>query len=479
MAGEDRGIIRILSHKYDICLRLFSGGGVRVEVRLRLFKRITAAVLALMLILLYSPVRAVLGETGNQKLTLTFDECANKAAGSSIQLSKLYTGISSMRDGRDSLQAAEGQAWTALNTYMVLSVKELDDKKTVSDLDAGFKAGTLTPTELLVYQAAMTELATIGQLRIGLLALGMNPSNLSLEEQYIHIVKPLKFQWMELDTSIDNTSMNGAAISNTIKNGVRTIYDNIQSLEDSIKIQDESLILQQKKYDTAKLKFDNGQISELDRYSSEVDLKKAALTRDTSVRNKDNLYLLLKRQMGTNLKQDLELKPYDSTPSDLKLLGSGEYLNKALSNRYEILSAENNLDLKQSEFSIMEDYISYTSSPYYEEAQDSVQECSFALRDAINNVTRDIKLGYADALKKQRAVNSASQKVDSALRRLDEYKLRYQLGAINDTVLKDTEISYEQAQAGYKKAVMDFNTALYKLNMASGIGPSYFSGGIN
>lgn len=436
-------------------------------------KRLIAAVMVVSLLILYSPAALVAGLENGDVLALSFGGCEDRAAAKSII--KLNSSINSMRRTAESLKSMEDAAFLNIDTYKRLKVNEQQDLEIKLSMEEKMQKGEeLTPGEQVLYDGALLELQMLEEARQGLLILGFNPDDLSDEEQYLHIIKPMRFQRMELEANIKNLSLNIDAASNSSKSAVRSLYDNILSLQDNLSVQQLFYKIQKQKYNIALDNFNNGKVSELDRFSAETDLKKAELSEDILRRNLDNLYLMLKKETGIEISQKVEIKPYEKDQEE-KILEYDKYLSSALSNRYEILSAMNSLEVKQNELKIAADYVG-TASPEYKEILNSVTEYALKLQQAEIDVTRDIKLGFSDALKKQRSVESLKKKMDNAKMRLDELNKRFSMGSIPDAMVQDAEIAYNQAYAAYKKGILDYNTAIYRLKLASGIGPGYTAG---
>lgn len=437
-------------------------------------KRIGAVVIIILCLMAYYPMAAALGES-DEKIELSTDDASNRALSATHQVSKLSSSISTMRDQNDlSIQAGNG-ARDALNLYITMKPGEAADILIVSDVLSTPADKAAAQGRLLMLNGAKDGLIKMGfNMNVIDESIALGDSSIRLKEEYIHIVKAFDFSSMELECSIQNTSLNMSVVQNSIKVSTNSTYENILNLEDSLLLQERLSIIQEKKYSIVKSKYDDGKVSSLDREISESDYKKSILNTDTLKRNIENLYYSIKKQCGISLTYKVILKEY-TIPSDIKLLSYEEYLSKALLNRNEIRAASNTMDLKQREFDITKGYVD-SNTIEYREAEEALTESVFSYQDAVNKVTKDIKSGYSDAIKKQNAVELAKDKETSAKGVYEKVKKQYELGTIPETLLMDTEMSYNQAKSSTIKAERDYKNSLFRLDIASNVGPNYVMG---
>lgn len=448
--------------------------------RMLLLKRISVLLITSLVILVCLPVGAVMGESTLQKLTLTLDESMQRGQASTHQFTKLDISVRNLSRQRDRSEQMASAARANLALY-----KQLKPQEAV--YNAVLLNPASTPEELAAAQAGIGSLMAA---RGGLLALGMDISNidqsiafgdesLSEIEEYKHITKVFDFGSREIDNSISNININRSVLKNSLDVNIYNLYNNILNLKDNLELQTRLCGIQQNKYNVVKTKFESGKVSDLERLNSETDYKKAIISLDTLKRNLDNLYLVFKKMTGINLTQEVELKPDEDKTANIKLKSCDEYLSAALSNRNEILTAQNNLNLKQREFNITKTFMDSSTTEYYE-ASEAASEGNFTFIKAINSVTKDIKAGYADVIKKQNAIELTKKKLDNSSVMYEKLKKQYDLGIIQESMVTDALMTCDQARAGYVKAERDYENAVYRLEAATGIGPKYvMEAGVN
>ncbi len=303
-----------------------------------------------------------------------------------------------------------------------------------------------------------------------LISFGINSYDLSKKGEYNKIIQPYDFAIYDLDASIDSLSINRQAAENGVEVGAKLLYSQISSLNDASKLQGELYENKQKEYEGDMMKYKYGLISEIERLESEKEFKNMKFDIDKINRNIDNISMSLKKMMGISLATSINLEPYNGYEKDLQSYYS--YLNEALENRSEIIAAKIDLRTKQKELDITGDYMG-ESSDEYKSMKLSVHESEISLKEAQNSVNKDIKTGYADALKKKKALEIAQEKEKSLSENYKSMKLYHELGYVTKTQLLDTEAAYDNAQDNIISARRDYYDSLLKLEYASKIGPQY------
>lgn len=440
-------------------------------------RTLTSAVLIICAVVMYFPAGRAFGDSSDIKQFISLDEAVNMALKNSSALKKLdlngkdldlqrkqlkdlKKSIEDSMENLDKMEDTVKQLKEAVNTYEQL-VTQYPDNQEYKDNLASYQK------QLAEVQGAMEQMK-------GLLeAFGISPNNLSKAGEYQKIIKHFDFPIMELDAAIDNIGLSRKAAENSVKEGVRSLFSGVLNYNDALSYQEKVYESKENQYNITLKKFQLGQVSELDRFSAESDLKIFKLNNDTTKRNIENLEMSLKKLMGIDLTRAIELVPYTSTPRELYSLDF--YLKSALEKRNEIVTAKNNLKVKEKELDITEDYMDKSSTEWME-ANKAVLESRFTLKDAENSVTKDIKMGYADVLKKQRALESAELKEKSSLKTLENMKISFERGYITEASLKDVENAYEFAVNSCVSAKRDYYDALGKLELASNEGPKYSGG---
>lgn len=445
--------------------------------RIFFFRTLAGILLVSAFFTAFFPVKIAFGED-ELKRFISVDEAVEAALKNSSQLAKINLNIKELDSQRSGISKAKKaiedgmEQWKNLEGEIKACQANIDSyRQQLNELDPDDAKRAEIKSKLDEEKNKLNDLN--GQLAAvqGVLnSFGITSPDLSKKGEYSKIIQPYDFALYELDASIDNLSISYKAAENGIEMGVRLLYCTILSLNDTYTFQEKMYQSKQKEYDAAMIKFKYGQISEIDRLKAENELNKLKLDLDKTKRTIENTSMSLKRQMGISLTSPIELEPYNGSAGNLS--GYDSYLSKALENRSEIITAKINLRVKQKELEITGDYMG-ESSDDYRKAKLAAHENELALKEAQNSVIKDIKLGYADALKKKKAMEIAEQKEKSSKQNYESMKIYYEHGYITESGLSDAEAAYNNGAAGYITARRDYLEALQKLEFASDIGPQY------
>lgn len=414
-------------------------------------KRILTLLLLLSFLLMavFVPGTAA-AQNGNQpELTLTLDDAVSKAISYTHQLDQMDQSVKTMwKQSNDLMTMGNGlqQQLDAHDRYQNL----YDKKRRGEAMDVSEQM------TLQAYQAAF----------------GPVPSQITPDDRFYNYVKVWDFPQYALWGSIQNLKTGKEVRKNGVALLVRQLFDNIVNLHETLALQKELYDTKQKQYAQLIVKYNQGQASELDKYTSDVELQQLKLNIVKMQRSIDNLEMYLKQQTGLPLTQRIILKADDLKPA-VNIKPYEEYLNEALANRSEIVNAKMDLQVKQRELDITKKYIWDEKMPDRQDAQHSVDEKTNALTEAVNSVTNDIKKGFADVNIKKKDIVIAQDKVNNAERQYKDNLSRYEKGLIPITVLWSLETALTSAKTGYNSSIRDFNSAAYKLELACGIGPGY------
>ncbi|MCY6485234.1 TolC family protein [Clostridium aestuarii] len=303
---------------------------------------------------------------------------------------------------------------------------------------------------------------------------GSEPPDYTEEEKFQRFIKPRDFTWYALQGAITQLKMAKTCTEEAIKSGVEQIYDGLLAMEDGLKFQQELYDTQNKEYHQLLIKFENGQVSKLERDVAEIELKKLELSISSFEKQVDNMKMILKQQLGLQASQDVEIK--EESKFQKKPLKYDFYLNKALKERAEIESAKIDLDTKQRELDITDDYID-DDEIEWKEVHKNLTEAQMNLDTAIKSVTKDTRKKYMHMLDAKENIDLKYKNLKNMEKMCKDIKVYYEQGMAPISKLWDTEVGYNNAKVDYIKAIRDYKSALNQLETASGIGSSYLPKG--
>ena len=419
-------------------------------------RKYSALVILLLCTLLSLPlhVAAVDENTGTAVVTkLTLDKSIDMASQYTHKFVELDQTIKSMWDQHTDL----------LNMSNNIQ-QQLDALNTFTSLYEKMQKGTaLTLLEQMEFQAYVSVFGSV-------------PPRYSSEDMFNNFIKNRDFPHYAIWGSIQDLKESKDAGQSALAGGIRQLYDQILGLQDAVGLQQGLYDLMDKQNTQLVLKYNQGQASELDKYVSEVGLQQQKLAVSKLQRTLTNVEMVFKQQIGVPLNQEIVLELHSLDDGTKELPPYDGFLKSALDKRSEIVNAKMDLQVKQRELDIMKQYILNDKLVDRMDEQASVDDKTIALTEAINNVTSDVYTGYEDTKTKQQDVAIALRKKSNADRQCKDVIVEYNNGTIPLSALWSVEFQQAQAEMGYNSALRDYNSALYKLGQASGIGPAYNTG---
>lgn len=259
---------------------------------------------------------------------------------------------------------------------------------------------------------------------------------------------------------------------------VRQSYDGLLSMQESIAGLESNVGSMQKQYDQLLTKLKLGQVSEIERFQSEVRLEQQKLLLSKLKRDYSSQEMAFNKLIGQPLTTKNILTAAPITDQPTLPPDYNTYLEKALKSRSEVLNAQNDLTVKQRELGIMEQYSIEKSGFDYREEDQGVAEKRAALKEAVNTVTNDMQYAYTDLTIKKKNIDIAKSSLDNTQKQYDDAKLRYDQGLLPLSALWDLQTALITAKNSYNSAQRAYSTAWYKMDLSTGAGPGYNSAAI-
>lgn len=302
---------------------------------------------------------------------------------------------------------------------------------------------------------------------------GPTPPSISREEMFFSYIKNRDFPHYSYWAEVKKATANRDVLIETISLSIRQLYDGALNLQDAQEMQKELLKSMVKQNKMLHLRFEKGLVSKSELDISDINLQQQELNIKKLERSRDNAIMSLKRQTGIPMKQKITLKSY-VTGGKIKAPDSyDKYLEKALASRLEVMSVKLDLQVKQRELDIMKQYLTNELLLDRLDAQQSVDEKSLAYNEAVDNVTSDLYEAYKSVLRKQNEIKIAERRKVNAETQLKKAVLQYEQGMIGSDVVSNVETSLCQTKIAYNQTIRDYFYQLYRLELASGIGPGY------
>lgn len=381
---------------------------------------------------------------------ITLEQAITKTIANSHSLDELDFQINSMWIQRNDLLESAMQIQSVLDD--IENYRDLFDRK---NSDEGLSI--LEQKQLVMYIEIF----------------GPRPPEMSSAELFHTYIKSRDFPSYSIYGAYENACTNRKLTEASIKSGVRKLYDSILDMQDTINLQQQLYDNMLKQHEQLEKKYATGYTSSIEIYLSENSLNQKELDLYKIKRSLENLKMSLKKMMNIPLNEDISFLPYSNTKIYYKQDTYNIYLNRALENRSEILIAKMNLKVKERELSIMKQYITNEQADERIEAQLAYDEKKIAYDEAIGLVQADIYSGYNDVISKKVNIDITKKKYENAQKQYKNEQICYNDGLISNATLINMQIALTQAKIEYNDAIRNYDSALCRLDDASGIGPEY------
>lgn len=440
-----------------------------------------------------------------EPITLTKSEAIDKLKENSTTLRKLdvnlntmnrsYNDLLTLRNTMDNLKRAyesfaplyEKEQTMIKSTVYIKHQKFLDCKKKLENLDPESGTYELDKENLekeimdnTLSEEEIRELATISLTpeEIGTLLMlktqfGPVPRQLTPKEEFEMFIKNKEFPYYAMEGAIENFKRTQKTVSNSLELGVIELYNGILQMKEGKNLQESFYEKALKDYKIVDKKYELGLISELERKSTEVELNKTKFQLEQFKRQIENMEMQFKALIGVEINREVKIS---QDKEELKFkeipLSYDGYLNKALVNRAEIKNALKELDVKQREFNIIKDYFKENDFQW-KEANASVIEKVLLIDDARKKIELDIQKGYLNLTQKRDEIEVAKKKLEQINIQYENIVNTYEAGLTTIDMKWNVELGKIKSEMDYKSALINYNNALRKIEMASNLGPAY------
>lgn len=235
--------------------------------------------------------------------------------------------------------------------------------------------------------------------------------------------------------------------------------------------------LTENKHNINQLKFEQGLITRQDLDESEYELLKAEKSVEEAKRNKENTVRTLNSLLGTDISTEYDGVKFDELKRDLTLKPLEYYIEKALAERNEIKSIEEELRLIDLKKGIIEKSRvfkkNYDIMEQYEDLELQIETLKAKMEKTRFDIENEIKKAYIEIKNDLNTIESTTETIKMQKRNLDKMKQQYERGLIPKIVIDEMEIGIEELENTKEYLIYSYNTKIMKLEEASGLGPAY------
>lgn len=257
------------------------------------------------------------------------------------------------------------------------------------------------------------------------------------------------------------------AAMNALKLQTYEMYYNYKYAEAGVQVAKDNLSRNEALYKSTQLQYKVGKVAKLDTLTAENNLNSAKEAYQTAVNGFEQMKMNYNMFMGYNIQQPLtltdELKPVGMPTTTLE-----QAIAEALKNRNEIASAEYAAEVSALN---LNNYKAYPkSSAKYLKAKVGYDMALEGLKTAPSTVEIDVRTKYMDMQLKHDSVVYNRTAYANAKESARLGQLQFDNGFITLTDLSGLNLAAFNSQQAYFKSVLDYNMAVNKFKLCTGVG---------
>jgi hypothetical protein len=258
------------------------------------------------------------------------------------------------------------------------------------------------------------------------------------------------------DTQMKLLEKNKEVLKVGIEIKTKSLYYNVLIAEKTIEINQAKLASANEQLRVINLKFNTGSATKAEVLKGEMSVQQAQTDLDSS--NDDLNMAKLNLLNGLNLPFDAEvtLTSKDLNYVPIQQLNLDAAIEKAKTDRPEIIKAENALELQKIETHVYKAY--YTSNlRQYKYAEEKLKDAELNVPQAYKDVELDVRTSYLNLVKAERALVNMDKTVELAKEAARINKLLYANGmaAAADVISADANLA--QAEIGRYQLLAAYN----------------------
>ena len=258
------------------------------------------------------------------------------------------------------------------------------------------------------------------------------------------------------DTKTKEIEKNRELLNLGIEIETKSLYYQVLVAEKTIEINEGNLTKAKEQLRVINLKFNNGSATKAEILSGEMAVQKAQTELDSSKDDLEvaKLNLLNKIDLSFDTKLVLTDKTLNYVPTvDINLKTA---LEKAKTDRPEILTALNNLELQKIETHVYTAY--YTSNLRQNKAAvEKLKDAELNIPQAYKNVELDVRKSYLNLVKAERALVNMDETVKIAKEAARINKLLYENGMVSALNVLEADTQLAQAEIGRYQLLISYN----------------------
>lgn len=251
----------------------------------------------------------------------------------------------------------------------------------------------------------------------------------------------------------------------------KSLYYNVLIAEKAIEINESKLSKANEQLRVVNLKFSNGSATKAEVLNAEMAVQQAKTDLDSAADDLDVDKLDLLNKLDLPFNQDIVLTDTELTYVPTEKLDLNAAIEKAKSERPEILTAENDLELQKIETHAYKAY--YTSNLWqHKVAVKKLEAAELDVPQAYKDVELDVRKSYLNLVKAERALVNMNKTVELAKESARINRLLYENGMSTSLDVLEADTNLAQAEIGHYQLLAAYNISKLMFDNSNLMGAS-------
>jgi len=251
------------------------------------------------------------------------------------------------------------------------------------------------------------------------------------------------------------------------------MFYNIILTKESIELQQEITTTSKEQLDLLKEKYNKGVVSKNDVEQVNLEYETVLINLNKQKRMLQNAVLILNKTMGVPLNTSYDKFDGEIKYEPYKEINSEEMVKQAIENRYEILSAKDELNYKNIEYDIAKKYSVNNTYVKYSLVEKQKTQATLKLEKSIEDIELEITYACETIKNNYFKIENDEISLKSAQTKYNLMKNKYDNGQTTMDVLNLAHIEVSSAKQAMLSDINNYNMSLQKLQAAVGLGSKF------
>lgn len=300
----------------------------------------------------------------------------------------------------------------------------------------------------------------------------LNALQINVTDNYVETILAKNGYYVSYaDAQIEQLKKSKDVLAKAIEIETKSLYYNVLLAEKAIEINQAKLTKANEQLRVVNLKFNNGSATKAEVLNAEMAVQQAKTDQDSAADDLNIAKLNLLNKLDLSFDQEIVLTEKELTYIPTEKLNLDEAIEKARTDRPEILTAQNNLKLQEIETHANTAY--YTSNLWQNKvAVKKLEDAKLDVPQAYKDVELDVRNSYLNLVKAERALVNMNKTVELAKEASRINKLLYENGMATSLDVLDADTNLAQAEIGQYQLLAAYNMSKMMFDNSNLIGGS-------